>query len=117
MTQIAYDAYGCSDTAKVAIKINNLTNEITTLTPNAISPNGDGKNDFFFASGLNVTSFGMQIYNRWGEKIFESNDISTAWNGTYKGTMMEYGIYIWTIDFSIGHKESQKKTGHVALIR
>ena len=87
------------------------------IAPNAFSPNDDGKNDFFFASGLNVTDFSMQIYNRWGEKIFASNDISIPWDGFYKGRKQECDVYVWVMDFSINNNETQRKSGSVLLIR
>ena len=87
------------------------------IAPNAFSPDGDGKNDFFFASGLNVTSFSMKIFNRWGEAIFESDAINIPWDGVYKGKDLEPDLFVWIIKFSINDRPEQEKSGSVMLIR
>ncbi|MBI1183553.1 T9SS type B sorting domain-containing protein [bacterium] len=72
------------------------------FAPNAFSPNGDGINDSFAITGWaliddpeNIKAFNMMIFNRWGEKIFESQNINNGWNGTFKGVACELGQYIW----------------------
>jgi gliding motility-associated-like protein len=87
--------------------------------PSAFSPNGDGINDVFKAEyGENVTSFQLEIYNRWGQKIFQSKNISDGWDGTFNGTLQPTGLYIWIIR----HKETNNikenlLKGTVTLIR
>ena len=105
---------GCSATDTITIKEECLDD---VIAPNAFSPNGDGKNDFFFASGLNVTSFSLQIFNRWGERIFVSNDLNLPWDGAYDGRKQEADVYVWVMDFRINEKETQRKVGSVLLIR
>jgi hypothetical protein len=78
VTQIVRDDYGCTDTARVAIRINNITNEISTLIPNAISPNGDGKNDVWKLEFLKLLypNAEVDIFSRWGEQLFSSKGYS-----------------------------------------
>ncbi len=76
------NSLGCVSTDTIVVKEECLDD---VVLPSAFTPNGDGRNDFFFASGINVTSFNLKIFNRWGEKIFETDDISTPWTGFYKG--------------------------------
>jgi gliding motility-associated-like protein len=59
----------------------------------------------------------MEIFNRWGQKFFESNDIASSWNGTYNGSKAESGVYIYLIKFSIDYGVVKQKVGHVLLIR
>ncbi len=108
------NSLGCSASDTILVKEECLDD---VIAPNAFSPNGDGKNDFFFASGLNVTSFNLQIFNRWGERIFESNNIGLPWDGVYHGRKQEGDVYVWVMDFSINNKDSQRKVGSVLLIR
>jgi gliding motility-associated-like protein len=68
--------------------------------PTAFSPNGDGRNDIFKAEyGENITEFQLQIYNRWGQRIFESKNISTGWNGRFNGALQPNGAYVWIIKY------------------
>ena len=118
VTQIAYDSYGCSDTARAAIRINNVTNEISTLIPNAISPNGDGKNDIWKLEFLAILypKTEVEIFNRWGESIYQSVGYSAPWDGTYKGQNLPVGTYYYVINLNdVSIKEPFK--GGVLLIR
>lgn len=100
VTQVVSDDYGCTDTARVAIKINNVTTEISTLIPNAISPNGDGKNDVWKLDFINILfpNAEVEIYNRWGEKVFGSVGYDTPWDGTYNGNKLPVGTYYYVIN-------------------
>jgi len=53
--------------------------------PSAFTPNGDGINDFFGVKAEGIGVFNIQIFNRWGELVFEADDIHTLWDGTYQG--------------------------------
>jgi gliding motility-associated-like protein len=86
--------------------------------PNAFSPNGDGTNDEFTAFGSTLKSVSMKIFNRWGEKVFDSMDSQWAsWDGTYKGAMQPTGVYVYTAEiiYLNGHKET--RNGSLTLIR
>jgi gliding motility-associated-like protein len=89
--------------------------------PNAFSPNGDGSNDYFFPRNRlskGLKSFTMNIYNRWGELIFETVNLEgRGWDGSYNGAMQPSGVYVYIIDaeFKDGRKERQQ--GNVTLIK
>jgi gliding motility-associated-like protein len=85
--------------------------------PSAFTPNGDNRNDIFRVMG-NISSkeFSLQIYNRWGELIFESNDVEIGWNGTYKGTLVQDDIYTYKV-FCLVNSRYFLKYGSVTLIR
>jgi gliding motility-associated-like protein len=68
--------------------------------PSAFTPNGDGLNDVFTAFGMDLKEYQLIIYNRWGEKIFQTKDINLGWDGTYKGTASPLGLYIWELEAS-----------------
>lgn len=79
-----------------------IEDEILFFIPNSFTPNGSGKNDVFspqFVSGIDIYQFRMQIFNRWGELVFESNDPLGSWDGQYAGQTVTEGVYIWKIDF------------------
>lgn len=92
--------------------------------PNAFSPNGDGINDVFMVRGneLNTTIEHLIIYNRWGLKVFEANnikpnDLSTGWNGIYKGEYAPVEVYGYEIvaRFDDGSKKILK--GNITLLK
>jgi gliding motility-associated-like protein len=74
--------------------------------PNVFSPNGDGKNEIFTAVGDNLTGFSLKVFNRWGNLLFETTSINNGWNGTYKGSKVSSGTYVYLIDYSFTEKRN-----------
>jgi gliding motility-associated-like protein len=111
---IAVDSNGCivKDSVEVAA-ISQL------FVPNSFSPNGDGVNDFFMISSHNVTDFDMEIRSRWGEKIFETQDMSRGWNGQKfnNGRHEPIGSYPYIIRYTVLPGEERIESGVVHLIR
>ncbi|HKR06088.1 MAG TPA: gliding motility-associated C-terminal domain-containing protein [Bacteroidia bacterium] len=87
------------------------------VVPNAFSPNEDGLNDVFNAQAVNVKSYAMNIYNRWGGIVFESNSIQNGWNGAFKKSKCVSGIYFWVATYSTDDNEMKEKKGTVFLVR
>ena len=99
------------------ILINNESCELAI--PTAFSPNNSNTNDEFRAiKNCDVSSFTMNIYNRWGELIFTSEDIKIGWDGYYKDQKASLGVYSWNIEYSLIN-ESELKTdkGTITLIQ
>ncbi len=65
--------------------------------PNSFTPNGDGLNDMFGAYGEAIKDFKMQVYNRWGQLIFESNNVTNQWDGTHLGQKVPQGSYVYKV--------------------
>jgi gliding motility-associated-like protein len=114
---VAIDVNGCEAEDTVSVEV---IDDYTLWTPNAFTPNGDGNNDFFQAFGnlAGISKFEVLIFDRWGEKVFESNDTGFQWDGIYKGELMQPGVYVFIIKstFLDGHREKLKK-GSVTLVR
>jgi gliding motility-associated-like protein len=116
------DANGCKDTACVTItvEIPCPTNENLDLVPNAFSPNEDNVNDEFCLQGWSVCleEFQVLIFDRWGEKVFESKDPNFCWDGFYRGTIMDAQVFVYYIKarFTDNDKPIIKK-GNISLIR
>jgi gliding motility-associated-like protein len=89
----------------------------TLYVPNTFTPNGDGFNDLFYALASEVKVFKMYVFDRWGLKIFESNDLRKSWDGTYGGAAAPIDTYVWRIDYEEESGEKHKVFGHVNLIR
>ena len=103
----------------MAIKINNITNEISTLIPNAISPNGDGKNDVWKLDFLSLLypNASVEIYNRWGENVYSAEgNYTNPWDGTYKGQLLPVGTYYYILKLNDANNTEPFKGG-ILLIR
>lgn len=109
------DANGCTDSACLTIEVEIPCDEL--FVPSAFSPNNDGHNDQVCLRGNCIQTFYFAMYNRWGEKVFETTDQSLCWDGTYKGKPENTGVFVYTLDalLSSGIKVSRK--GTISLIR
>jgi len=101
-------------------------NKYSLIIPNAFTPNSDGFNDVFLPVSLydlNNENYSMQIYNRKGMLIFESNSSVLGWDGkTFSGDKVASGVYIYIIQYSILIKtfityKNQEVKGYVTLLR
>jgi len=87
-------------------------------SPNAFSPDGDGINDLFKISGQGMNDFQIEIFNRWGQMVYKSIDLSNGWDGTFKGKNLPTGTYVYKIKTSKnGVEQKLVKSGTVALVR
>lgn len=86
--------------------------------PTAFTPDGNGLNDdikpFLFG---NVVRYKFSIFNRWGQLVFETNNLSDGWNGSFKGLLQDPGVYTWSCVFQLESEEPQQKKGSLTLIR
>jgi gliding motility-associated-like protein len=86
--------------------------------PNAFTPNGDGVNDYFSVYGTTLQSVGMTVFDRWGEKVFDSGTSQWAsWDGTYKGVLQPPGIYVYYVRLVYLNGTQEAKQGSLTLIR
>jgi gliding motility-associated-like protein len=88
-------------------------------TPNTFTPNGDGRNDVFFAKGTSIVEFHMEIYDRWGALLFTSDDINNCWDGKYKGATVQQDTYVAKIRYvtDCGGEVKKAIIRHVNVIR
>jgi gliding motility-associated-like protein len=86
--------------------------------PSAFTPNGDGKNDIFkpVIFGI-VLQYQFLIYNRWGQKVFESNNPSAGWDGTLNSAPQQSGTFIWQLQVQLNGESLIKESGTLVLIR
>lgn len=106
--------WGCMDTVVKPVKIES---EFIIFVPNTFTPNGDDKNEFFQPKGLGVVEYFFVIYDRWGEKLFETNNFTTGWDGTYKDKLCKSDVYQWRIKAGDGKGKTKDLEGHVTLYR
>ena len=89
------------------------------LLPNAFTPDGDGRNDSFRPlHACEMTEFQMVIYDRLGEMVYRSNSPDTGWDGTFRGSRVPSGSFIWMVHyFNTATKQPVFKKGSVLVIR
>ena len=110
------DVYGC--TLKELNKVVVTQPEEMMVIPNAFSPNGDNLNDCFIPKMKGIREFTLQVFNIWGEKLYEGSGLEiTGWDGTYKGQMVPAGNYIYRIDYVNWEGIKKSSSGNVSLIR
>jgi gliding motility-associated-like protein len=85
--------------------------------PNVFTINRDGLNDLFYVRGIFVAEFKLQIFNRWGEKVFETTNMNEGWDGTYKGQPCESDVYVYLAEGKGRRGQSQSIKGNVTLMR
>ena len=114
ITLIVETKEGCKDTTSNPIK---YRNQLKIFVPTAFSPNGDGVNDFFKIAYLNLSNFNVFIYDRWGNKLYQSQDPNFRWDGSLEGSPLQEGVYTVYLK-GIGSKGEQVEySGTVTLIR
>jgi gliding motility-associated-like protein len=113
-TVIIVDSNGCTASDDVTVFVN-YDNVIWVA--NIFSPNGDGNNDVLFVRGKGVESFQFVVYDRWGEKVFETQDLDKGWNGSFRGKEMNKSVFVYYLKgFFIDGTEFNQK-GDITLLR
>lgn len=106
--------FGCTDTISKQLTVED---EYAIYIPNAFTPNGDGINDTFQPKGSGFTKYNLSIFNRWGTRIFQSNEVSNAWDGVFKGTLCEDGVYTYKITLITISGKAKDLAGTVTLLK
>jgi gliding motility-associated-like protein len=91
---VVKNKWGCADTI---VKTVTIIDDFSFFVPNTFTPNGDGINDVFQPKGVGVIKYQLDVFDRWGEKIFTSTDFFTGWDGTFKGKLCKTDVYAWKI--------------------
>ncbi len=108
---------GCPAKSELTI---NVIPGYDIFLPNVFTPNWDGVNDFFemFGNVSGIHDLDIQVFNRWGEKVFQSSDHHFQWNGTFRGESLTPQVLVWQLQLSFldGHTERLRK-GAVTLLK
>lgn len=110
----ATNTFGCASADSVRVNVD-ISNSATL--PSIFSPNGDGFNDKLFVRGNGIKEMVFTIFNRWGEKVFETNDINEGWDGTVKGKPADPSVFVYTLKGKYLNDSEIKMKGNVTLIR
>lgn len=108
--------HGCATTEVVTV-----TKDCYIDIPNAFTPDGDGRNDYFFPRQMlsrSVKKFNMQVFNRWGQPVFETNRTDgRGWDGKFNNQEQPGGVYIYLVEVETEGMPAEKYQGNVTLIR
>lgn len=108
---------GCVDTIVRPIVVGE---DFGIYVPNAFTPNGDGINDIFQPKGFGIVKYELQIFDRWGERIFSTKTFEEGWDGKFGsrgGDICENGSYTWLINVTSVFGKAHEFKGHVTLIK
>lgn len=109
---------GCTAEASVTVfVVQRSCIEPYIFVPQAFSPNGDGQNDRLFVYGNPIEELEFVIYNRWGEKVFETRDQSQGWNGSFRNEIQPPDVYAYYLKVLCINGEEFVKKGNVTLLR
>lgn len=114
VTLVAYNEIGCTDTVTKPIYIKP---EFYFYAPNTFTPNADRFNNEYEVSVIGATDFLFQIYDRWGNLIYETTDIYFKWDGTYNGNPPMDGVYVYKAIVTDRESMPHSYTGHITVLR
>lgn len=110
-----YNSPVCFKTDTILVRVDPTCGDF--FVPNAFSPNGDGLNETINVHGFCLKTFTLQIFNRWGEKVFETSSKTDSWDGTYKGKALDTGVFVYKADGTTIDNKTFSIKGNITLIR
>lgn len=108
------DNNGCQAEDSVLVFVNY---QLSVGVPTAFSPNGDGDNDVLYVKGIGLESIQLVIYNRYGERIFETTDQSIGWDGSFLNRDENPGVFTWVLHYTTMDDKKGMLKGNTTLIR
>lgn len=111
---VTENGYGCEAEATITV---NVSEPDPIFVPNIFTPNGDGFNDYVWVFGNDLEQIEFQIYDRWGEKVFETVDQEIGWDGTFRGKPARPGVYTWSLNGLYIDGTNFREAGTVTLYR
>ena len=114
VTLITFNQYECTDTATTIVHawVNPLLD-----VPNAFTPGRGGRNSTVMVQGFGINTMTWKIYNRNGQKVFETNNRLGSWDGTFRGQLQPMDVYVYTLEVQFTDGRRVTKTGDITLIR
>ncbi|HSY77725.1 MAG TPA: gliding motility-associated C-terminal domain-containing protein, partial [Bacteroidia bacterium] len=112
---IITDSGGCTKMDSVVIIVDKNCGAV--FVPEAFSPNGDGQNDVLYVRGDCIKTMDFVVFDRWGNKVFESMDVSNGWDGKYNGQPMNAGTYVYYLHALNIYNADFTQKGNITLVR
>lgn len=112
-TVIVTDDNNCSDSETLTVTVDG---NCIIYVPTMFSPNNDGNNDILFVRGIGIKSLSFAIYDRWGEKVFETEDLNYGWDGAFRGKPLNPGVFVYFANVIFTDGKIEEKKGNVTLV-
>lgn len=110
------DADGCINSDSTIIGKEECPSYI--YFPTGFSPNNDGANERFRPKySIDLKSYNIRVYNRWGELVYTSQDVNEGWDGYFKGVLQPLGVYVWVSEYSFADNIRHTMAGNLTLIK
>jgi len=115
-----WDVNGCFSSGTVIVDVTFICGKL--FVPDAFSPNADNVNDVWYVYGaeyncIDPNSFTLRVFDRWGNKVFESIDPARGWNGKYKDKELDADVFIYSVQTTLTDGTTINKTGNISLIK
>ena len=112
------DENGCQNTAVVTVNIREGFCDFPYIfVPSGFTPNNDGENDVLFVRGEFIETLTFIIYDRWGDKVFETTNLTTGWDGNKNGQALPPGVFGYYLNVTCKNGDTYQRQGNVTLIR
>jgi gliding motility-associated-like protein len=111
---LAVNLYGCRDSAQVMITVNP---SFAIFFPDAFTPNDNGNNDKYMPKGYGIKEYELLIFDRWGNMVFKSNDMTVGWDGTYKNNLPFRDVYVYKCRIRDIKGDPHYYYGHITLVQ
>ena len=111
------DANGCTNIDSVTVYVVDETVCGEFFIPTAFSPNNDEQNEMFYVRGNCIKDFSLVVFDRWGEKVFETTDMGKGWNGKYGDKNLNTSIFVYYVNATLSNGDQISKKGTITLIR
>ncbi len=108
------DQAGCTSTGSILVEEKCAS---TLFFPSAFSPNEDALNDFFRPTGRFVEDYQFSVFNRWGDLLFQTDNVEEGWDGNFDFKQQPMGVYVWSVSYTDNEGETITKQGNFTLIR
>lgn len=108
------DVNGCYGEDTVTVDVNFIEG---IGVPSAFSPNGDTNNDILFVKGFGIEAMQFSVYNRYGQKVFETYNQDIGWDGTFKGKEENPGVFVWVLEYTLVNGSQGTLKGNTTLVR
>lgn len=109
------DQNGCFSTDSMTVYVDLKCYD--PFIPSAFSPNGDLRNDVLYVRSNCLENFTFKVFDRWGEKVFETDALNYGWDGTFRNVPLNSGVFVWTLEGFLSNGKEVKKHGSTTIIK
>ena len=111
---VVENRWGCADTV---IKVLTIETDFTIFVPNAFTPNADSRNESFRPVVRGVKNYHFEVFNRWGERLFATENPEEGWDGSFQSQKCKQDNYVWKVVMTTNNAKIVEKSGSVIILK